>query len=93
MIGEKELRELIANMESDRIERTISVKEEKLGPAVCALANDFPNNKLPGYILLGVDDEGNVAGKKWTDSDLQIIGGVKTNGNVLPQPSLTVTPT
>ena len=92
MIGEKELRELIANMESDRIERTISVKEEKLGPAVCALANDFPNNKLPGYILLGIDDEGNVAGKKWTDSDLQIIGGVKTNGNVLPQPSLTVSP-
>jgi ATP-dependent DNA helicase RecG len=92
MIGEKELRELIANMESDRIERTISVKEEKLGPAVCALANDFPNNKLPGYILLGIDDEGNIAGKKWTDSDLQIIGGVKTNGNVLPQPSLTVSP-
>ena len=92
MIGEKELRELIANMESDRIERTISVKEEKLGPAVCALANDFPNNKLPGYILSGIDDEGNVAGKKWTDSDLQIIGGVKTNGNVLPQPSLTVSP-
>lgn len=81
----------MADMESDRIERTISVKEDKLGPAVCALANDFPNNKQPGFILLGIDDNGNLAGKKWTDTELQTIGGVKTNGNVLPQPSLTVT--
>lgn len=81
----------MADMESDRIERTISVKEDKLGPAVCALANDFPNNKQPGFILLGIDDNGNLAGKKWTDTELQAIGGVKTNGNVLPQPSLTVT--
>jgi ATP-dependent DNA helicase RecG len=92
MISEERVKELIADMESDRIERTISIKEDKLGPAVCALANDFPNNKMSGYILLGIDDEGNIAGKTWSDSDLQVIGGVKTNGNVLPQPSLVVSP-
>jgi ATP-dependent DNA helicase RecG len=92
MISEEKLKELIADMESDRIERTISVREDKLGPAVCALANDFPNNKQPGFILLGIDDSGNLAGKKWTDDELQTIGGVKTNGNVLPQPSITVSP-
>jgi ATP-dependent DNA helicase RecG len=92
MISQDKLNALIADMESDLIERTISVKEDKLGPAVCALANDFPNHKSPGYILLGITDDGKVAGCKWGDEDLQKIGGVKTNGNVLPQPSLTVSP-
>lgn len=42
---EEEIRLLIADLESDRIERTISFREDKLGPAVCALSNDFPNSK------------------------------------------------
>jgi ATP-dependent DNA helicase RecG len=92
MITQQELVTLLADMESDLIERTISVREDKLGPAVCAFSNDFPNHKKPGFILLGVDDNGKIAGCKWTDEDLQKIGAVKTNGNVLPQPSITVSP-
>jgi ATP-dependent DNA helicase RecG len=92
MITEEKVKALLADMESDLIERTISVRENKLGPAVCALSNDFPNHKQPGYILLGVNDDGKLAGMKWTDDELQIIGGVKTNGNVLPQPSIVLSP-
>jgi len=92
MITEEKVKELLADMESDLIERTISVKENKLGPAVCALSNDFPNHKQPGYILLGVHDDGKLAGMTWTDDELQTIGGVKSNGNVLPQPSMVVSP-
>lgn len=77
-------------MESDRIERTISVREDKIGPAVCAFSNDFSNSKLPGYLILGVNDDGKIAGMKWSDEDLQKIGNVKTNGNILPQPSIIV---
>jgi len=90
MITEEKVRELLSDMESDLIERTISIKESKLGPAVCALSNDFPNHRKPGYILLGVHDDGKIAGMTWTDAELQTIGGVKSNGNVLPQPSLMV---
>jgi ATP-dependent DNA helicase RecG len=90
MIDEEKVKTLLKDMESDLIERTISIKEEKLGPAVCALSNDYPNHKQPGYILLGVKDDGKIGGVKWTDAELQQIGGVKTNGNVLPQPSLIV---
>ena len=90
MITINKVNSLLTDMESDSIERTISVKEEKLGPAVCALANDFPNHKQPGYILLGVNDDGSIAGMQWADEELQKIGGVKTNGNVLPQPSTVV---
>ncbi|MCL2074327.1 MAG: putative DNA binding domain-containing protein [Marinilabiliaceae bacterium] len=90
MVTKEEVSGLLADMESNYIERTISVREDKLGPAVCALSNDFPNHKRPGYILLGVNDNGQLAGCTWTDQDLQKIGNVKTNGNVLPQPSMTV---
>lgn len=83
---------LLPNMESDWIERTIFIKEDKLGPAVCALANDFPNHGHSGYVLLGVHDDGKLAGMTWTDKELQAIGGVRSNGNVLPQPSMVVSP-
>ncbi|MCC5937172.1 MAG: putative DNA binding domain-containing protein [Lunatimonas sp.] len=90
MITEEKVKELLVDMESDLIERTISVKESKLGPAVCALSNDFPNHRKTGYILLGVHDDGRLAGMTWPDKELQAIGNVKTNGNVLPQPSMVV---
>ncbi|MCC6447865.1 MAG: putative DNA binding domain-containing protein [Chitinophagaceae bacterium] len=90
MITQEILDQLLLDMESDLIERTISIRENKLGPAVCALSNDFPNHKKPGYILLGVKDDGKLAGMKWSDEELQAIVNVKTNGNVLPQPSMVV---
>ncbi|MCO5235396.1 MAG: putative DNA binding domain-containing protein [Chitinophagaceae bacterium] len=87
---EEQLRILITDLESDRIERTISFREDKLGPAVCALSNDFPNHRQTGYILLGVKDDGTLGGLSIGDEELQKIGNIKSNGNVLPQPSLSV---
>ena len=89
---EEQVKTLMADLESDRIERTISFREDKLGPAVCALSNDFPNHRQPGYVLLGVNDDGSVKGISIGDEELQKIGNVKSNGNVLPQPSLLVSP-
>lgn len=90
MLSIEEIKNLINDLESDRIERTISVREDKLGPAVCALSNDFPNHKKSGYILIGVNDDGTIKGMTIGDDELQKIGNVKSNGNVLPQPSLVV---
>jgi len=87
---EEVVSKMIANMESDWIERTRSTSDDKLGPAICAFSNDFPNHKHSGYLLLGVNDDGGLSGKKWTDEDLQKIGGMKTNGKILPQPSIVV---
>ncbi|WP_321332518.1 ATP-binding protein [uncultured Bacteroides sp.] len=88
----EEVQGLMEDLESDRIERTVSTREDKLGPASCALSNDFPNHKESGYILLGVDDKGKPSGMKIGDRELTEIGNVKSNGNVLPQPSLIVSP-
>jgi ATP-dependent DNA helicase RecG len=90
MISEERVLQLISNMESDWVERTVSIREDKLGPAICAYSNDFPNHKHSGYILLGVNDDGSLAGMVWTDEQLQTIGNVKSNGKILPQPSVVV---
>lgn len=90
MLSIEEIKLLMQDMESDRVERTTSFREDKLGPAVCALSNDFPNHRKSGYILLGVNDDGTVKGMAIGDEELQKIGNVKSNGNVLPQPSLIV---
>ena len=90
MLSIEEVKAMIADLESDRIERTISVREDKLGPAVCAFSNDYPNHKQPSYILIGVNDDGAINGMKIGDEILQSIGNVRSNGNVLPQPSMVV---
>ena len=92
MLNEEKVKELIADMESYWIERTRSTADEKLGAAICAFSNDFPNHKHSGYLLLGVEDDGKISGKTWGDEDLQKIGGMKTNGKILPQPSIIVSP-
>ncbi|MEO8146830.1 MAG: RNA-binding domain-containing protein [Bacteroidia bacterium] len=92
MLTIAEVKEMMSDLESDRIERTISFREEKLGPATCAFSNDFPNHKKSGFILLGVNDDGKVNGMTIGDDELQKIGGIKSNGNVLPQPSIIVSP-
>ncbi len=92
MLSEEELLTELTNLESDRIERTVSYKEDKIAPAVCAFSNDFPNHKQSGYIFLGVKDDGSIAGMTIDDKILQGLGGVRSNGNVLPQPAMIISP-
>lgn len=86
----QEVETLLKDMESDRIERTTSFREDKLGPAVCAFANDLPGSGKAGYLLLGVRDDGRLSGLDIGDAELQKIGDVRQNGNVLPPPQLMV---
>ena len=72
MLTTDKLRALIRDRESDRVERTVSKsKTDKFGEAICAFANDFPNHGLPGYLLIGVDDDGRVSGIAVTDQMLR----------------------
>ncbi len=91
MITADELINLISDLESDRIERTTSVSNtDKFSQAVCAFSNDFPQHKLPGYLLIGVNDDGSFAGHKITDQLLQNLGAIRSDGNILPIPALSV---
>lgn len=91
MLTEDQLKGLLSDMEADHIERTESVNNtDKFGLAICAFANDLPNHRRPGYLLIGVKDDGALSGLKVTDQLLQNLGAIRSDGNVLPQPFMNV---
>jgi len=92
MLSKEELTKLIADIESDHVERTISTNDtDKFGQAICAFSNDIGNHKKTGYLLIGVHDKTNqLSGLKATDRMLKDIAAIRSDGNVLPQPAMTV---
>jgi len=91
MLTDQELEELLADLESDRVERKESLADPgRIREAVCAFANDMPNHQKPGVILLGVRDDGSCAGLPITDELLRTLADMRSDGNVLPLPAMTV---
>jgi ATP-dependent DNA helicase RecG len=85
------IKSLLTDLESDRIERTVATDNtDKFSQAICAFANDYPNHKQSGYLLVGVKDNGELAGLKVTEKLLLDLASIRNNGNVLPQPAMTV---
>lgn len=91
MLTEAQLITLLSELESDLIERTESVSNtDKFGQAICAFANDLPNHRQPGYLLIGVKDDGTLAGLQVTDQLLKNLASIRSDGNILPQPMMHV---
>lgn len=91
MLATDELRALIEDHESDRVELTVSkTNTDKFGEAICAFANDFPNDKMPGYLIVGVDDHGRVSGEAVSDELLRFLGTLRSNVNIEPLPAMTI---
>lgn len=60
---QKNIRALFNDLESDRVERTISTTNtDKLEQVICAFANNLSDHRQPGYLFLGVKDDGMVQG-------------------------------
>ena len=78
MIKLDELNELLADIESDRVERTISTKNtDKFAEAICAFSNDLPNHQKPGFLIIGADDKGKVCSVSITDQLLQNLADLR----------------
>ena len=77
--------------ESFRVEFKESPAGDSIREAVCAFANDLPGSGQPGVVLVGVRDNGEVTGLNVTDELLRTLADIKTDGNVLPVPSMSVT--
>jgi ATP-dependent DNA helicase RecG len=85
------LQTLLGDLESDRVERKSSISDmKKIRQAVCAFANDMPNHRLPGVVFVGVNDDGSCASLDVTDEILRTLSDVRSDGNILPTPDLTV---
>lgn len=90
-MNREELEALLADLESDRVERTASVRNtDKLGEAICAFANDLPNNQRPGYLFVGAKEDGSASGAVIDDELLQNLAAIRSDGNVQPIPALNV---
>lgn len=91
MLTPEELSLLLSGSESDRIEGTESTRDtDKFAQEVCAFANDFPNNGKPGYLVIGVNNQGRPVGLSITDQLLQNLGALRSDGNIQPLPAMVV---
>ena len=85
----EEIRALLNDIESDRVERTISTTNtDKFGQAICAFANDLPDHRQPGYLFLGVGDNGSVKGLNVTDEMLKNVAAIRSRGVIRVQKEL-----
>lgn len=90
-ISKDELVRLLSDLESDRVERKESLSnKDKIAQAICAFANDMPNHGEPGVLFVGAKDDGSTANLRITDELLRDLGGLRSDGNIMPIPSITV---
>lgn len=87
----EKVKELIKDFESEHIERTVTTREtDKFSEAICAFSNDLSNSARKGYLLIGVRDDGTLSGLQSDDRILLALGGLRSDGNILPQPILSI---
>jgi len=90
---DQELENFLNDLESDLVERKESFKGDvpkKARQAVCAFANDLPNRNQAGVLFIGVKDDGTPSGFSITDELLLTLSDMKSDGNILPLPVMSV---
>ena len=91
MPDDRGLSALIAGGESDRVEFTSAARDlDKIRQAICAFANDLPNYRAPGFIFIGLNDDGTCSDLAIDDQLLQTLGGLAKDGKTLPFPTMYV---
>lgn len=90
-MDQAELKALLHDLESDRVERKESASDgTKIREAICAFANDMPNYRQSGLCYIGVKDNGSCAELEITDQLLLTLSDMRSDGNIIPIPSMTV---
>ncbi|MFM2151736.1 MAG: hypothetical protein RL199_171 [Pseudomonadota bacterium] len=84
---------LAVDLESELVERKAAFKGDvpnAVREAVCGFANDMPGHGRPGRVLIGVTDDGRPSGLVVNDELLRQLADIKTDGNLVPPPSMSV---
>ena len=90
-MNDQELGALLADQESDRVERKESLADaNRIREAICAFANDLPGHGRPGVVFVGAKDDGSCAGLRITDELLLTLASIRSDGNIHPFPSIIV---
>lgn len=93
MLTDTEIATLAIELESDRVERKVSLTgatRAKVAQAICAFANDLPSNRAPGLIVIGLDDDGTPSGVVISDELLLNLSSIRDDGKILPLPTMVV---
>jgi ATP-dependent DNA helicase RecG len=91
VITKNKLKSIIAGTESYHVEQTVSTKNaDKFCQAICAFSNDVSGSGKNGYLIIGAHDNGKLSGLKVDEQLLLQISNIRTDGNILPQPTMTV---
>lgn len=88
-----ELLQIIEFDEADCVEFKESLSgdaRKEIREAICAFANDLPNYEKPGFVFIGVKKDRTIVGLSVTDQLLLQLADMKTDGNIVPPPTLTV---
>ena len=88
-----ELLQIIEFDEADCVEFKESLSgsaPKEIREAICAFANDLPNYEKPGFVFIGVRKDRTIVGLSVTDELLRQLADMKTDGNIVPPPSLTI---
>lgn len=86
-----ELQALISSGETFRIECTRSTSNvDKFREAICSFSNDLPNSGLPGYLIIGYDEDNPKYRLPMTDQLQQDFAAYRSDGQIMPQPNLNV---
>ena len=91
--SDQELEQMLSDIESDHAERKETFKGTSpttVRETVCAFANDLPDHRIPGVVFIGARDDGTPAGLDVNDQLLLQLADIKTDGNIVPPPTLTV---
>ena len=92
-LNDNDIEALLDSGESDRAEFKESLRGDaptRIREAICAFANDLPDHRRPGVVVVGVRDNGAIADLDVTDELIRQLADMKTDGNIVPPPSLTV---
>lgn len=90
---DEQLEAMLVDLESDLSERKESIRGETLKTvpqAICAFANDLPNHQRAGVVFVGARDDGSPSGQEITDQLILTLANMKTDGNIVPPPTMTV---
>ncbi len=91
MITQDQLTILLTRLETDKLEKTVSKTDmDKFGEAICAFGNDMSADGLPGYLVIGVDNDGNRNGSEIDEKFLQTLLSYRTDGRIVPPPAMMV---
>lgn len=92
-LDDAELERMMSQGESFRVEYKESLDGSAsagIQEAVCAFANDLSGSGQPGVVFIGVKNNGEPIRISINDQMLIQLSNIKTDGNILPPPSMLV---